>query len=715
MTKLMLAEKQPSSKTSLPFPPETDAMIIDLPEQFEPEGPLWRYSSPDHSVDVYPPRIEIDGESVTLGATLRPHGSVAITSKIQEHTYSGDVASGLSLSLVARIADNNPVVRFRYELKSGQRRLMTKSGGLEHVDLLRVGVTAGATEVRLSDYNSMIHSYVPTEAVISASDFENSCTFMGPLLVWPTSTTGNALLAYEHGSQYPDSYLSFKPDASISVTLSGVKGTYLNNTDLRSGFQSVWMHVGAASGPRSILEKSYRDFIHYFQAVSQESRKPYIYYNTWNHQERIHFWEQRSYLADMTEKRMLDEIEIAHQFGAEVFVLDTGWYDATGDWRVSSERFPNGLKPLNELLNQYGMKLGLWFGPTTAALSSNLYARNLKNRLTWKGELHPTRKIWETEESAEICLVSSYAADFAQELIRCAETFGVRYFKWDAIDQYGCDDPCHDHGDESHTQEERADRYAFCQPLAMVKIVETLCAAYPDAIVDFDVTEYDRCFGLAFLSVGKYFLINNGSYIHNYDVPRTKDVTFRNNSLFFYPGPARDWVMRTPYSFDTWIPSVLFLVHYLPDDGPTNQNMTAASLVLGHNGIWGDLIGISASGVGHLKTLLAPYKQVRDDAASVAAFATGGVGSMIETYEKINPHSGKGLVSIFGNVTMQSAWGRPLTMRQPLVAKIATLAKPSRSVWHTPNVKVRFDATGHASMTATFTGSDAALVYFGVG
>ena len=208
----------------------------------------------------------------------------------------------------------------------------------------------------------------------------------------------------------------------------------------------------------------------------------------------------------------MKEIEVAHQLGLEVFVLDTGCYEATGDWRVSSTRFPNGLQPLKQKLDSYGMKLGLWFGPTTASLSSRLYQNNEKNKVSWKGTLAPTRMIWETEESAELCLASSYAMDFAQELIRCAKELGVRYFKWDAVNQYGCDNPNHQHGDETHTPEERADRYAFLQPLAMVKIVEVLCAAVPDAIVDFDVTEYDRCFGLAFLSVGKYFILNSGPY-----------------------------------------------------------------------------------------------------------------------------------------------------------------------------------------------------------
>ena len=36
-----------------------------------------------------------------------------------------------------------------------------------------------------------------------------------------------------------------------------------------------------------------------------ESRKPYIFYNTWNFQERNHHWYKKPYLADMNLARML--------------------------------------------------------------------------------------------------------------------------------------------------------------------------------------------------------------------------------------------------------------------------------------------------------------------------------------------------------------------------------------------------------------------------
>ena len=93
--------------------------------------------------------------------------------------------------------------------------------------------------------------------------------------------------------------------------------------------------------------------------------------------------------------------EVANRIGTDVFVIDTGWYDRTGDWQVDRQRFPDGLTPITERLDAYGMRLGLWFGPTSAAVSSNLLARNAVNRMSWRGERPPARPIWETEESEE--------------------------------------------------------------------------------------------------------------------------------------------------------------------------------------------------------------------------------------------------------------------------------------------------------------------------
>jgi alpha-galactosidase len=305
--------------------------------------------------------------------------------------------------------------------------------------------------------------------------------------------------------------------------------------------------------------------------------------------------------------------------------------------------------------------------------------------------------------------VSSYADDFADELIRCARELGVRYFKWDAIDQYGCDSPDHHHGDETHTPAERADSYAFQQPLYLARVVERLTRACPDAIVDFDVTEAHRCVGLSFLSVGKYFLVNNGPYFPSFDIPADRDVHWHNPNVFFHPGPARDWVVRTPLAYDTWIPSILFLAHYLPDDPASNQESSVGSLVLGHNGLWGDLVSISDDGVDRMARLLSLYLQVRADVTAAAPRRIGIPGGQVEIHEKVSADTGHGVVVIFANGV-----GRPFDDDNPLRVRHVTRAPVSaRCTTSNPSVQVDRDPAGRGIVAAEFATTGTAIVFFG--
>jgi alpha-galactosidase len=90
--------------------------------------------------------------------------------------------------------------------------------------------------------------------------------------------------------------------------------------------------------------------------LNSESRKPYIFYNTWNFQERNKHWYKKPYLADMTTERMLQEIEVAHKMGIEVFVIDAGWFEKTGDWQHSKTRFPDELKQVKAKLDIYSIQ-----------------------------------------------------------------------------------------------------------------------------------------------------------------------------------------------------------------------------------------------------------------------------------------------------------------------------------------------------------------------
>lgn len=668
---------------------------------------LWEYrvKSTGNKMVIGGPRFEIDG--VVLLPKLLEIKRVKDTEKlrngISEYVFEGIFRDlpDMKLKMYFRLADSNQVVRFRYELASEKPHLMTKDQKSDNLTYLSSSFNPNAVikEIRLSEFNEMVHSFCLSERNLTPEHFLNSSKLMGPILSG-SSDNHSFLLAYEHGSQVPDAFLEFNLSPGPKAELKAVKGNYYSGQTINSQqpFSTIWLEASLIKGDEDQLASGYREFVLKYMTENPESRKPYIFYNTWNFQERNRNWYKKPYLADMTLERMTQEIEVAHKMGIEVFVIDAGWFEKTGDWTPSLKRFPDGLKTISKELKNKGMKLGLWFNPTVAAVSSNMLKNNRNSVRTKNGNEGKPWPIWETEESYGMCLVSPYRDAFADELIRLYKDLGVTYFKWDAIGQYECDDPRHFHGNADNTPQERLDSYAFEIGKSMSYVVDKLVKECPDAIVDFDITEGGRSVGLGFLSSGKYFLINNGPYYFNYDIPFDRENGQWN--IFFFPGPARTWICRTPLTFDKWIPSVLFLTHYLPDDPYENQSLAVGSLILGQNGIWGDLLKISSDGVGFFHESLEYYKQVRNDITKATIIQNGAVGGSPEVYEKINESNGKGTIVLFSSHKGSYEY--------------ISQNKPDKNYWLTKGIDISFDKDGHAVIKTIFDGAEAKIIFFGV-
>ncbi|MER7480206.1 glycoside hydrolase family 36 protein [Streptomyces sp. NPDC126510] len=89
-------------------------------------------------------------------------------------------------------------------------------------------------------------------------------------------------------------------------------------------------------------------------------------------------------MGDPTTERLLPLIEAAGAAGAEVFVIDAGWYDddaqgwwdAVGAWEPAPRRFPGGLPEVLDAVRAHGMTAGLWLEPEVVGVRSPL-ARTL--------------------------------------------------------------------------------------------------------------------------------------------------------------------------------------------------------------------------------------------------------------------------------------------------------------------------------------------------
>jgi alpha-galactosidase len=89
-------------------------------------------------------------------------------------------------------------------------------------------------------------------------------------------------------------------------------------------------------------------------------------------------WEATSFQVSEAGQARL--AELAARLGVECFVMDDGWFGGRhhdraglGDWTVNREKFPRGLGPLIERVNDLGLRFGLWTEPEMVNPDSDLY------------------------------------------------------------------------------------------------------------------------------------------------------------------------------------------------------------------------------------------------------------------------------------------------------------------------------------------------------
>lgn len=657
----------------------------------------YRIKGSAESFQIKLPVFEIENKNVSavLKYLKLLSNPKILANNVKEYSLQGPfkINPALTLIITLQVSPDNPVIRFKYGLKYNGKLNLTKLSGKDNINYLSFqSLKPDLTEVRFSEFNERFHATHLTEVKLTKRHFDNQVSFMGPMVVF-NQKQYSYLVAYEHGSQYPDRYFEFQLHQNKKIDLKAVKGNYIKNQDVND-FSSVWFDIAGVKGDEDLLAFNYRTFILKYISLNKASREPLISYNTWGRQERL-FWKGEKYLSSLNLEVTLKDIDRAHALGIEVYVLDMGWFEKAGDWTVNLKLFPDDLKQVKAKLEGYGMRLGLWFNPTVAAVSSNMYKRNVINRMSKGGKFSGAAPVWETEESFKMCMVSSYWEDYADQLIRLTKDLGVTWFKWDAVSQYGCDDANHDHGTLKDSPQERADRYAYLQPYYFAKIIDKVCQANPKCIFEFDITEPGRCVGLQYLSSGKYFLMNNGPYYSSFNLPNPK-----NANILVAPGPARGWFTRSVLDYDKWLPSVLFSTHYQLDGDQNSQLINVASLILGQDGIWGEIMDMPDKDVTYVNQLIDKFKQLRNEITAGSIVFTGENGGPFEVYEKINPATGKGCISAFGNRAGEFIY--------------ITKNKLDQKYWHTPGVKIEPNKEGGAKITFTFKKPSAAIIYAGV-
>jgi alpha-galactosidase len=176
---------------------------------------------------------------------------------------------------------------------------------------------------------------------------------------WGFQVENNGAWRWEIGDGLDDGYLSLSGPTYRDHNWSKV---------LKRGeeFTSVPASAVVGDSLQDVSEQLTR-YRRSMSLLSDEERRPKVAFNDY----------MNTLNGDPTTEKLLPLIDSAASSGAEIFCIDCGWYDDTGDWwpsvgewKPSTRRFPGGLGEVIDAIRSKGMIPGLWVEPEVVGVKS---------------------------------------------------------------------------------------------------------------------------------------------------------------------------------------------------------------------------------------------------------------------------------------------------------------------------------------------------------
>ena len=192
----------------------------------------------------------------------------------------------------------------------------------------------------------------------------------------------------------------------------------------------------------------------------------------------INSWEAMYF--DVTAEKIAALARSGKEIGAELLVLDDGWFadrrdDTTslGDWRTNRERFPEGLRPVAEAVRREGLEFGIWIEPEMVSPESDMYRAHPDWILSVDGRAPTLARGQLTLDLANPAVVDHLFETVGAVL----KGSGARYVKWDmnrAMTEAGSSAlPVDRQGEVMH-------RYM----LGLYRLLAQLADAFPDVLIE---------------------------------------------------------------------------------------------------------------------------------------------------------------------------------------------------------------------------------------
>lgn len=188
-------------------------------------------------------------------------------------------------------------------------------------------------------------------------------------------------------------------------------------------YQTPWLYGCYSNFGLNGIAQRFQQFVrdNIIQFPTDKPRP--VHLNTW---EGIYFDHKPDYIMKMATE--------AGVMGVERFIIDDGWFigrdgerTALGDWYLDEVKYPNGLEPVIEHVNQQGMEFGLWVEPEMVSQDSNLYRNHPDWVLGLQGYHQPSGR-WQYVLDLQNKACFNYLYERLNALLT---RYNITYLKWD--------------------------------------------------------------------------------------------------------------------------------------------------------------------------------------------------------------------------------------------------------------------------------------------
>lgn len=188
-------------------------------------------------------------------------------------------------------------------------------------------------------------------------------------------------------------------------------------------YETPWLYGAFSAEGLNGMSRQFHQFVRN-NILSWASDKPRpVHLNTW---EGIYFDHDPEYIKKMASN--------AAEIGAERFIIDDGWFPGRdhdraglGDWFLDEKKYPEGLEPVIQHVNDLGMEFGLWFEPEMVNPDSDLYRNHPDWVLGLAGYNQPTER---TQYALNLQIPECYHY-LLERLDDALSRYNIAYIKWD--------------------------------------------------------------------------------------------------------------------------------------------------------------------------------------------------------------------------------------------------------------------------------------------